>query len=159
MPRARRHFIPVYVWHITHRCHKKEFLLKFAKDRRRWMHWLFEAKKRYGLVVLNYMITSNHIHLLVFDNDSSDAISKSMQLIAGRTAQESKRCLLGRSLSCNCYWAKWTPFTLYGLYRHEYGSCRSCVAPGGMGVLWIQWNSESQTKVHIDQYQPVNGLI
>jgi len=24
------------VWHITHRCHKKEFLLKFAIDRERW---------------------------------------------------------------------------------------------------------------------------
>ena len=37
MPRARRHFIPGYIWHITHRCHKKEFLLRFAKDRQRWM--------------------------------------------------------------------------------------------------------------------------
>ena len=33
MPRANRHYIPGYVWHITHRCHKKEFLLKFARDR------------------------------------------------------------------------------------------------------------------------------
>jgi putative transposase len=34
MPRANRHFIPGYVWHITHRCHKKEFLKinKIAKD-------------------------------------------------------------------------------------------------------------------------------
>jgi hypothetical protein len=28
------------------------------------MHWLFEAKKRYGLVVLDFMVTSNHIHLV-----------------------------------------------------------------------------------------------
>ena len=27
MPRANRHDIPGYVRHITHRCHKKEFLL------------------------------------------------------------------------------------------------------------------------------------
>jgi putative transposase len=60
MPRANRHYIPGYVWHITHRCHKKEFLLKFARDRRRYLQWLFEAKKRYGLTVLNYMVTSNH---------------------------------------------------------------------------------------------------
>jgi len=52
------------------------------------MHWLFEAKKRYGLIVLNCMITSNHIHLLVADDDSKGAISRSVQLIAGRTAQE-----------------------------------------------------------------------
>jgi len=29
MPRENRHFIPAHVWRITHRCHKKEFLLKF----------------------------------------------------------------------------------------------------------------------------------
>ncbi|MCP4023421.1 MAG: transposase, partial [Desulfobacteraceae bacterium] len=28
MARANRHFIPGYIWHITHRRHKKEFLLK-----------------------------------------------------------------------------------------------------------------------------------
>jgi REP element-mobilizing transposase RayT len=76
------------VWHITHRCHKKEFLLKFAKDRRRWLHWLLEAKKRYELSILNYMVTSNHIHLLVADNGDEKAISYSMQLVAGKTGQE-----------------------------------------------------------------------
>ena len=35
MPRANRYFLPGYIWHITHRCHKKEFLLKFARDRQR----------------------------------------------------------------------------------------------------------------------------
>jgi len=67
MPRANRFYHPGYVWHITHRCHKKEFLLKFDKDKKRWIYWLFEAKKRYGLCVLNCMVTSNHIHLLVYE--------------------------------------------------------------------------------------------
>ena len=87
MPRANRCFLPDHVWHITHRCHKKEFLLKFARDRQRWLHWLFEAKKRFGLCVLNYIVTSNHIHLLVRDRGDGE-ITRSMQLIAGRTAQE-----------------------------------------------------------------------
>ncbi len=68
MPRASRYFLPGHVWHITHRCHKKEFLLKFARDRRAWVRWLFEAKKRYGLCILNYVATSNHVHLLVQDS-------------------------------------------------------------------------------------------
>ena len=59
MARANRHHIPGQVWHITHRCHKKEFFLKFARDRKRWLQWLFEAKKRYGLDILNYTVTSN----------------------------------------------------------------------------------------------------
>ena len=87
MARANRHHIPGQVWHITHRCHKKEFLLKFARDRRRWHSWLFEAKKRFALRILNYVVTSNHIHLLVVDS-GPDVIPKSLQLIAGRTAQE-----------------------------------------------------------------------
>ena len=87
MPRANRHFLPGHVWHITHRCHQKEFLLKFARDRSRWIEWLFEARKRYGLSVLNYVVTSNHIHLLVCDT-GNQAIQRSMQLIAGRTGQE-----------------------------------------------------------------------
>jgi len=87
MPRANRYYLPGYVWHITHRCHKQEFLLKFAKDRRRWKYWLYEAKQRFGLRVLNYVVTSNHIHLLVHDRGEGE-IAKSMQLVAGRTAQE-----------------------------------------------------------------------
>jgi len=88
MARAKRHYIPGQIWHITHRCHKREFLLKFAKDRRRWLQWLFEAKKRYGLTILNYAVTSNHIHLLVAGNDDRDVIPNSIKLIAGRTGQE-----------------------------------------------------------------------
>jgi REP element-mobilizing transposase RayT len=87
MPRANRHFLPGSVWHITHRCHRKSFLLKFALDRQSYLRWLFEAKKRFGLCVLNYMVTSNHVHLLVKDT-GGDVIAQSMQLIAGRTAQE-----------------------------------------------------------------------
>jgi putative transposase len=88
MARAKRHYLPGYIWHITHRCHKKEFLLKFSKDRQRYLQWLYEARKRYGLKILNYMVTSNHIHLLVAGDERRDVIPKSMQLIAGRTGQE-----------------------------------------------------------------------
>ncbi len=88
MARAKRHYLPGHAWHITHRCHKREFLLKFARDRRRWIQWLYEARKRYGLKVLNYTVTSNHIHLLVIDGGGRNVIPDSIKLIAGRTAQE-----------------------------------------------------------------------
>ena len=89
MARAKRHYIPGHVWHITHRCHKREFLLKFPRDRRRWIEWLYQAKKRYGgLSVLNYMVTSNHVHLLAFDNGGRNVIPDSIKLVAGRTGQE-----------------------------------------------------------------------
>ena len=87
MPRANRYFLPGYVWHITHRCHKKNFLLKFARDRHNYLRWVFEAKKRFGLSVLNYIVTCNHVHLLVRDT-GANVIADSMQLIAGRTGQQ-----------------------------------------------------------------------
>ncbi len=91
MARAKRHYIPGHIWHITRRCHKREFLLKFSKDRRRWLHWLFEARRGYGLRILNYTVTSNYIHLLVVDDGERDVIPRSIQLIAGRTGQEYNR--------------------------------------------------------------------
>jgi putative transposase len=87
VPRANRYFLPGHIWHITQRCHKQDFLLKFAYDRRAWIRWLFEAKKRFGLSILNYIATSNHIHLLVKDRGRNE-IPKSIQLVAGRVAQE-----------------------------------------------------------------------
>jgi REP element-mobilizing transposase RayT len=85
LPRASRHYLPGYVWHITHRCHKKEYLLRFAKDRRRWLQWLFEAKKRFGTSILNYAATSNHVHLLINDSRGREVVPRTMQLVAGRT--------------------------------------------------------------------------
>jgi len=46
------------------------------------MQWLFEAKQRYKLQVLDFTVTSNHIHLLVVDSDK-DVIPTSLQLITG----------------------------------------------------------------------------
>lgn len=91
MARANRYFLQGNIWHITHRCHKKEFLLKFQKDREFWMQWLFEAKKRFKIVVLNYIVTSNHIHLLVKDDSTQKKIPLFMQLLQSRTAQEYNR--------------------------------------------------------------------
>jgi putative transposase len=88
MARAKRHYLQDHIWHITHRCHKREWLLKFKRDRQRWLQWLFEAKKRYGLVILNYAVTANHIHLLVVDDGNREIIPQSIQLIAGRIGQE-----------------------------------------------------------------------
>lgn len=87
MPRAHRHHLSGQIWHITHRCHEKSFLLKFPNDRRRYRHWLFQAKQRFGLCVLNFVITSNHVHLLV-KATGEGVIARSVQLAAGRTAQE-----------------------------------------------------------------------
>jgi putative transposase len=90
MARASRHYSPGLIWHVTHRCHKREFLLKFEKDKLAWWRWMVEAKERYDLCVLDYCITSNHVHVSALERLEGErgAISRSLQLAAGRVAQE-----------------------------------------------------------------------
>jgi len=88
MTRGKLYLIPGLVWHLTQRCHNKDFLLRFSKDRKRWLHWLYCAKKRYRLSILNYAVTSNHIHLLVYNDGRKYVIPRSMLLVASRTAHE-----------------------------------------------------------------------
>jgi putative transposase len=87
MPRPIRFFIPGNVWHVTHRCHNKEFLLDYAKYRSLWMKWLYEGTSRYDVPVLNFTVTSNHVHLLVLAPEDMEAIPRLMQLVAGRVGQ------------------------------------------------------------------------
>ena len=98
MARANRHYIPGYVWHITHRCHKREFLLKFVRDRRRWLHWLYEAKRRFGTCVLNYAVTSNHIHLLVRDGKKGQQIWGQIFIVDNGLRKGNGSDLFSRSL-------------------------------------------------------------
>ena len=51
------------------------------------MELLREAKKRYQLSILNFIVTSNHAHVIVSENSGNDSIPRAMQLIAGRTGQ------------------------------------------------------------------------
>jgi putative transposase len=82
--------LPGQVWHLTHRCHDRRFLLRFARDRRLWRSWLYEARRRFGLCVLDYTVTSNHIHLIVRDGHPGE-IAASLQLIEGCTGQAYNR--------------------------------------------------------------------
>lgn len=91
MGRAKLFHLPGFAWHITHRCHNREFLIKFARDKRRWLYWLFQARKRYKLSILGYCLTSNHIHLLAFEQKNRQAIPRSMLLAASCTARQYNR--------------------------------------------------------------------
>jgi putative transposase len=90
MPGANRHFLPGLDRPITHRCHRRQCLLKSPRNRRNHLRWLIEARKRFGLGLLNYIITSNHIHFPM-QGTGQGVISRSMQLAAGRTAQQYDR--------------------------------------------------------------------
>ena len=65
MPRRRRGWIDNACYHITHRCHERKFLFRFSKYRDIYIKQLFETIQRFSIDVLNYIVTSNHVHLLV----------------------------------------------------------------------------------------------
>ncbi len=87
MPRANRHFVPGQIWHLTQRCINRSFLFGTPEERDRWCYWLGEASQRHKLCVLNYIATSNHVHVLVEDKGLGE-IALAMQLVAGRMGQE-----------------------------------------------------------------------
>src|SRR5512137_673753 len=88
MPRAKRTYLPGMLWHITQRCHDRVFLLRFQEDRRNWIGWMRRARVRYDLSILNYTVTSNHVHLLVLDDGPPGSLANAMHLVSGQVAQE-----------------------------------------------------------------------
>lgn len=87
------------MFHLTHRCHNRAFLLKFARDRDAYRTKLRQRLQEHELWLLDYCVTSNHVHLLVDAPDRAE-ISAWMQRVAGEFARGyNKR--KGRS---NAFW-------------------------------------------------------
>jgi len=64
--------------------------LRFKKDRRQYLRRLREATDRHAVSILNYMVTSNHIHLLLAA-DKAAHVSAVMQYVSGSIAQDYNR--------------------------------------------------------------------
>jgi putative transposase len=86
MPKANRFFVPGRHYHLTHRCHDRNFLFKFVKDRDMYRELLRDRSVAYKTPVLSYCITSNHVHLLV-QAKSDTRISEFMDCLEGDFAQ------------------------------------------------------------------------
>ena len=86
MPRSSSYLLPGYTYHLTQRCHGREFLLRFAKDRETCREWLRVGVERFRVPVYGYCVTSNHIHVLAHADDET-AISGLMHLVTGGTAK------------------------------------------------------------------------
>ena len=85
MPRANRYILPSQLYHVTHRCHDRSFLLKFAKDRNDYRRLAVGMSGTHGIWILNYCLTSNHVHILLEAKDK-EAVSRFMQDLAGTFA-------------------------------------------------------------------------
>ena len=62
-------------------------MLKFAKYRNIYIQQLLVTKQRFRLDILDYMVTSNHVHLLITAKNGTE-ISKALQFLHGSVGQK-----------------------------------------------------------------------
>jgi len=87
-----RQIIGEHCYHITHRCHQRQFLLRWQKDRRSFRCRLWQMSQKYPVSILNYMLTGNHIHLVLWAEQPA-AVSLAMQFLDGTTSHDyNRRC-------------------------------------------------------------------
>ena len=86
MPRRRRGWLEQSCYHVTHRCHGSEFRFRFRKYREFYVRELYQASRRFGMDVLDYMVTSNHVHLLLASREGPE-ISAGLGYLHGRMGQ------------------------------------------------------------------------
>lgn len=82
MPRANRYIQPGHIYHITHRCHNREFLLNCPEDRIEYCSRMRNALRKHRISLFDYCVTCNHIHLLCICDRRGD-LSRFMQQLAG----------------------------------------------------------------------------
>ena len=86
MPKANRFFQEGCHYHLTHRCHGRAFLFRFARDRDVYREMLRRRLSDYRTPLLGYSITSNHVHLLA-TAVTETRISEMMDALEGDFAQ------------------------------------------------------------------------
>jgi len=99
MPRANRLSKEGGVFHLTHRCHNRAFLLRFARDRDAYRAKVREHLQRFDLSLLDYCVTSNHVHLLIDSKDRLE-VGRFMRSVAGEFARAYNR----RKQRQNAFW-------------------------------------------------------
>ena len=85
MARANRFMQPGMIYHLTHRCHDRSFLLRFARDRCEYRERLRQASKQFDVSLLDYCLTSNHTHDIAMESWPG-GISRMMQKLEGEFA-------------------------------------------------------------------------
>ena len=86
MPRANRYIVAGHAYHVTHRCHNRSFLFRFARDREEYRKRLRSSLVPFGVELLTYSITSNHTHLLVYA-EATESLAGLMQKLEGEFAE------------------------------------------------------------------------
>ena len=56
MPHANRYVVPGAIYHVTHRCHDRAFLFRFARDRDTYRAMMRDRLERNPVAALGYCI-------------------------------------------------------------------------------------------------------
>jgi len=86
MPRRKRNWLSSACYHITHRCIDKQYFLKTPEMRDIYIEELHTTLSRFNINLLNYILTCNHVHFLIYAKNGNE-ISNAMQYLQGRIAQ------------------------------------------------------------------------
>jgi len=87
MPRSSNYLLPGYTYHLTQRCHDRQFLLRVARERDVYREWLRAGVERHHVPVYGFCITSNHVHVIAHA-DGVEAVAQLMHLASGATAKQ-----------------------------------------------------------------------
>ena len=99
MPRAGRYFTTGRCYHVTQRCHNRDVLLRFAKDRNFYRDLLRDRLSVHHVKLLAYNLTSNHVHLILSPTNEKN-LSCLMHDVAGEYARYYNR----RKKRSNAVW-------------------------------------------------------
>jgi len=80
MPRPPRLTYPGAVHHVTLRCNNREFLFE-PSSLQLFQRSLGKARERFPLLLYNYCLMTNHVHL-IFEVGRDDALSKAMHWLS-----------------------------------------------------------------------------
>ena len=106
MARIARAVVPGVPHHITHRGNFRQVVFETAEDRKKYLEWLLEYARRYGVEFWAYCLLSNHVHFIAVPRQA-DSFARTFNQAHMRYAQFVNRRSLrsghlwqGRFFSC-----------------------------------------------------------
>lgn len=82
MPRMKRQYSEIKVYHVIFRGNDKQDIFLDDEDRKLFLKILLETIEKYEYEIYSYCLMDNHIHIVVYDKENQ--LSKIMQSIAIR---------------------------------------------------------------------------
>lgn len=86
MPRVARIIAEGYPHHITQRGNYRQKVFDGPGDMKKYLEWISEYTKKYGVKILAYCLMNNHVHFIVIP-ERADSISKAFNRAHFRYSQ------------------------------------------------------------------------